>query len=303
MHFKRPLLIVIAGPTAVGKSHLAIKLAKKFNTEIISCDSRQFYKELNIGVAKLNPDEMGGVNHHLIGSKSIDEEYTINDFQNDFSIISKKIFQKKKICFLCGGSGLYIDSVCKGFNKIPEVPDEIRFILNNRLELEGLEKLCLELKERDPITYEKIDKKNHRRIIRALEVCISTKKPYSYFLNKDKEEKEFDTLYIFINKEKEELYQKIDLRVDKMIEKGLIEEVKSLKKYEHKRALQSIGYTEIFNYLKTKKSLNETIQLIKRNSRRYAKRQITWFKKNNYIEIENDFEKVKKLIESKIKTA
>ena len=303
MHFKRPLLIVIAGPTAVGKSHLAIKLANFFNTEIISCDSRQFYKELNIGVAKLNKDEMGGVNHHLIGSKSIDEEYTINNFQNDFSIILKKIFQKNKICFLCGGSGLYIDSVCKGFNKIPEVPDEIRLSLNNQLELEGLEKLCLELKEKDPITYKKIDKKNPRRIIRALEVCIFTKKPYSYFLSQDKEEKKFDVLYIFINKDREELYQKINLRVDEMIEKGLVEEVRGLKKYENKRPLQSIGYTEIFNYLKTKKSLNETIQLIKRNSRRYAKRQITWFKKNNYIEIENDFEKVKSLIESKIKTA
>jgi len=303
MHFKRPLLIVIAGPTAVGKSHLAIKLAKYFNTEIISCDSRQFYKELNIGVAKLNKDEMGGINHHLIGSKSIDIEYTINDFQNDFSIISKKIFQKNKICFLCGGSGLYIESVCKGFNKIPEVSNEIRKKLNNRLKSEGLDQLCLELKEKDPITYKKIDKKNPRRIIRALEVCISTKIPYSYFLNTKIKEKEFDSLYIFINKEREDLYKKIDLRVDRMIEKGLIEEVKSLKKYKNKRALQSIGYTEVFNYLNTEKSINETIQLIKRNSRRYAKRQITWFKKNNYIEIENDFEKVKSLIESKIKTA
>ena len=303
MNLEKPLLIVIAGPTAVGKSNLAIKLAKYFKTDIISCDSRQFYKELNIGVAKLAKKEMNGVRHHLVGTKSIKKEYTISDFQNDFSIISKQVFKKNNLCILCGGSGLYIDSVCKGFNKIPNVSNKIRKELNNRLKIEGLQNLCLELKEKDLKTYKNIDLNNPRRIIRALEVCISTQKPYSYFLNKEKEKKDFDSLYIFINEERKKLYKKIDERVEKMIKEGLVEEVSNLKKYKNKRALESIGYTEIFNYLNGNSSIEETINLIKRNSRRYAKRQITWFKKNNYIEEENNFEKVKKIIESKIKTA
>ena len=303
MHSSKPLLIVIAGPTAVGKSDLAIKLAKHFKTDIISCDSRQFYKELNIGVAKLKEKEMHGVKHHLIGTKSINKEYSINDFQNDFSIISKKIFKKNNLCILCGGSGLYIDSVCKGFNEIPEVPTKIRQNLNNLLETDGLKKLCLELKKKDSNSYKNIDLKNPRRVIRALEVCIHTNKPYSYYLGHKKEEKDFNALYIFINEERKKLYKKIDYRVDKMIKEGLIQEVEKLQAYKNKRALQSIGYTECFNHLNGKVSLEETINLIKRNSRRYAKRQVTWFKKNNYIEIENNFEKVKTLIEFKIKTA
>jgi len=303
MHSSKPLLIVIAGPTAVGKSDLAIKLAKYLNTDIISCDSRQFYKELNIGVAKLNENEMKGVKHHLIGTKSIIEEYSISDFQKDFTKISKQIFKKNNLCILCGGSGLYIDAVCKGFDKIPKIPSKIRNDLNNRLESEGLQNLCLELKEKDSETYDNIDLKNPRRVIRALEVCIHTKKPYSYYLDKKKEEKDFNTFYIHIHEEREQLYKKIESRVDMMIKKGLIKEVEQLQAYKDKRALQSIGYTESFEYLNGKISLKEAIILIKRNSRRYAKRQITWFKKNNYIEIENNFEKIKKLIELKIKTA
>ena len=298
-----PLLVVIAGPTAIGKSNLAIKLAKYFNTEVISSDSRQFYKELSIGVAKLDKKEMDGVKHHLIGFKSIKEDYSISDFQDDFSIISKKIFKKNTVCILCGGSGLYIDSVCEGFNKIPKVPKEIRVELNNILKTEGLEKLCSKLKKYDPITYQKIDLNNPRRVIRALEVFIATKKAYSSFLNKKKEKKTFKTLYISINEDREILYRKIDSRVNQMIENGLIEEVKSVRKYKNKRPLQSIGYIEIFNYLNGKTSIEEAINLIKQNTRRYAKRQITWFKRNSYIEKENDFESVKKLIESKIKTA
>lgn len=303
MYPKYPLLIVIAGPTAVGKSDIAIKLAQYLNTEIISSDSRQFYKELNIGVAKLNENERKGIKHHLIGTKSIMKDYNINDFQQDFKDISKKNFEKNNLCILCGGSGLYIDSVCKGFDEIPNVPNEIRDNLNNKLKINGIEELCLELKDIDPISYDKIDLKNPRRVIRALEVYKHTNKPYSQYLNKVKEKKEFKTLYILINEQREKLYVKINKRVDNMIKKGLVQEVKELYNYKNKRALNSIGYTEIFKHLNGEYSLESAIDLIKRNSRRYAKRQITWFKKNNYIEIENNFEKLKKIVDKNIKAA
>ena len=296
-----PLLIVIAGPTAVGKSKIAIKLAKYLKTEIISCDSRQFYKELNIGVAKLNENEREGVKHHLIGSKSINNEYSISDFQKDFSNISKKIFKKNNLCILCGGSGLYIDAVCKGFDKIPNIPPKIRFDLNNKLKIKGLEKICLELKKIDPISYKNIDLNNPRRVIRALEVSTYTKKPYSEYLNKRKENKLFESLFIFVNEDRNNLYENINKRVDLMIEKGLIIEAKQLYKFKNKRALNSIGYTELFKHFNGEYSLEFAINLIKRNSRRYAKRQITWFKKNDYTEIENNFEQLKKLVDKKIK--
>ena len=293
---KKPLLVVIGGPTCIGKSELTITLAKKFNTEIISSDSRQFYKELNIGVAKLSKEKLSEVKHHLINNISIKNKYTIGDYQRDFTKISNQLFKTKNIIFLCGGAGLYIDAVCKGLDKIPKVNSEIRQKLNNDFIKFGTKKLSEKLKKIDEVAWRRIDQNNPRRLIRALEVCLSTKKTYSSFLNKKRKEKPFKTLYFFLNEKRSLLYKKINHRVNKMISDGLIEEVQSLISHQKKQPLQTIGYKEIFDYLNNKQTVEKSISLIKQNTRRYAKRQITWFKSKKYIEIkdlnQNEIEKI-----------
>ncbi len=297
---KKKILVVIGGPTCVGKSEVCIDLAKKFNTEIISADSRQFYKELNIGVAKLPEKKLNEVNHHLINNKSIKENYSIGEYQKDFSEISNKIFKKKDIIFLCGGSGLYIEAVCKGLNKIPKVDPVIREKLYQELEKYGLEKLNKKLKKHDFNSWKKIDLKNPRKVIRCLEVYLSTNKPISSFLNKKLEEKEFETLYFFLNEERKLLYEKINKRVEKMISNGLENEVKKIIIQKERTPLQTIGYKEFFDFFEQKQSLEKTISLIKQNTRRYAKRQITWFKAKKYIEINiSEIEKIEKIIKQK----
>jgi len=297
---KKKILVVIGGPTCVGKSEVCIDLAKKFNTEIISADSRQFYKELNIGVAKLPKEKLNEVNHHLINNKSIKENYSIGEYQKDFSEISNKIFKKKDIIFLCGGSGLYIEAVCKGLNKIPQVDPEIREKLYQDLEKYGLEKLNKKLKKHDINSWKKIDLKNPRKVIRCLEVYLSTNQPISSFLNKKLKEKEFETLYFFLNEERKLLYEKINKRVEKMISKGLQNEAKKVIIQKDRKPLQTIGYKEFFDFFEKKQSLEKTISLIKQNTRRYAKRQITWFKAKKYIEINlSEIEKIEKIIKQK----
>lgn len=296
----KKILVVIGGPTCVGKSELSIKLAKKFNTEIISADSRQFYKELNIGVAKLPEKKLNEVKHHLINNKSIKENYSIGEYQKDFSKISNKIFKKKDIIFLCGGSGLYIEAVCKGLNKIPKVKPQIRQKLYQDLEKFGIKKLSEKLKKYDFDSWKKIDIKNPRRVIRCLEVYLSIQKPISSFLNKELKPKKFEILYFFLNEERKLLYEKINNRVNAMIVNGLEEEVRSLINHKRKKALQTIGYKEFFDFLKHKLSLEETISLIKQNSRKYAKRQITWFKSKNYMEIHiSNTKEIEKIIKQK----
>ncbi len=297
---KKKILVVIGGPTCVGKSDLCIDLAKKFNTEIISADSRQFYKELNIGVAKLPEKKLNTVKHHLINNKSINENYSIGEYQKDFSEISKKIFKKKDIIFLCGGSGLYIEAVCQGLNKIPEVAPDIRSKLYQDLEKYGLEKLNAKLKKYDFNSWKKIDLKNPRKVIRCLEVYFSTKKTISSFLNKKLEEKEFEILYFFLNQERKLLYEKINNRVEKMISNGLQNEVRKVILQKDRKPLQTIGYKEFFDFFEKKQSLEKTISLIKQNTRRYAKRQITWFKGKKYIEIDvSETKEIEKIIKKK----
>ena len=297
---KKKILVVIGGPTCVGKSDLCIDLAKKFNTEIISADSRQFYKELNIGVAKLPEKKLNKVKHHLINNKSINENYSIGEYQKDFSEISNKIFKKKDIIFLCGGSGLYIEAVCQGLNKIPQVDPDIRSKLYQDLEKYGLEKLNEKLKKNDFNSWKKIDLKNPRKVIRCLEVYFSTKKPISSFLNKKLEEKEFEILYFFLNQERKLLYEKINNRVEKMISNGLQNEVKKVILQKDRKPLQTIGYKEFFDFFEKKQSLEKTISLIKQNTRRYAKRQITWFKGKKYIEIDvSKTKEIEKIIKKK----
>jgi len=300
---KKKILVVIGGPTCVGKSELCIELAKKYKTEIISADSRQFYKELNIGVAKLPDKKLNEVKHHLINNKSLKENYSIGDYQKDFSKITDELFKKKDIIFLCGGSGLYIESVCKGLNKIPNIKPEVRNKLYEDLNKNGLDKLSEKLKKYDLKSWEKIDLKNPRKVIRCLEVYLSTKKPLSSFLNTKLEEKKFDTLYFFLNEERESLYDKINTRVETMIEHGLKDEVVKLKKINDKILLDTIGYKEFNDFFNKNQSLKETILLIQRNTRRYAKRQITWFKSKNYIEINpKNIKTIEKLINKKRET-
>ena len=276
-------LITIVGPTAVGKTDLAIKLANLFNTEIISADSRQFYKELNIGTAKPSKLELESNKHHLINNISINDDYNISQFQNDADKIILDVFSKNKYAILVGGSGLYIDAVLYGIDKIPKVRPSVRKKLNDEFERNGLKSLTAKLTELDPESLKTIDINNPRRVIRALEVTISTKLPYSSFLKTKNQKSKYNEIIIGLNKDRGQLHDLINTRVDQMIQKGLVEEVRSLIKSRNKNALNTIGYSEIFNYLDNEYSHEMAVEKIKTNSRRYAKRQLTWFNSNKSI--------------------
>ena len=277
-------LITIIGPTAIGKTNLAIKIADYFKTEIVSADSRQFYKEMNIGTAKPSNSELNSIKHHLINNKSINDNYNISDYEKDALKSIKSIFNKNDAAILVGGSGLYINTVLYGLDEIPGINDEIRNSLYLDLELKGIKKLQEELKLLDPASYSDIDINNPRRLIRALEVSISTGKSYSSFLKKKKKKRDFNIIVLGINQERSELYNKINTRVDNMIESGLINEVKELYNLKGLNALNTIGYREVFNYIEDKYSLDECVSEIKKNTRRYAKRQLTWFKSIDNVE-------------------
>jgi tRNA dimethylallyltransferase len=277
---KTKFLIVIAGPTAVGKTDLSIKLAQHFHTEILSADSRQFFREMNIGTAKPTPAEQQNIKHHFIDSHSISKEYNAGQFETDALEILGKIFQEKDVAIMVGGSGLYVRALCEGMDEMPEVAPEIRESLNQKLETEGLETLCLELEKLDPEYFTQVDKANPQRVIRALEVCLASGKPYSYFRSQQKKQRPFQIIKIGLTRNREELYKRIDLRMDQMLAQGLLEEAKSLEKYKTHNALHTVGYTEIFDFLEGKDDWEEAVRLLKRNSRRYAKRQLTWFRKD-----------------------
>lgn len=276
-------LISIVGPTAIGKTSLAIQLAEKYSTEIISADSRQFYREMNIGTAKPSVSELNSTKHHLINNKSVVDNYSIGEFEQDAIKQISNIHSRSNIAVLVGGSGLYLDVINYGLDQIPKTEKNIRNSLNNDFESKGLIYLQNKLKKVDLITYNNIDLNNSRRIIRALEVTISNEKPYSSFLNKKKVNRDFKVIEIGINAERELVYQRINNRVDDMVNQGLINEVKKLIKYKHLNSLNTIGYKEIFRYLNGDISLEFAVNEIKKNSRRFAKRQITWFKSNNNI--------------------
>lgn len=276
-------LISVVGPTAIGKTSLAIQLAEKYSTEIISADSRQFYREMSIGTAKPSVSELNSAKHHLINNKSVVDNYSIGEFEQDAIKLISNIHSRSNIAVLVGGSGLYLDVINYGLDQIPKTEKNIRNSLNNDFESKGLIYLQNKLKKVDLITYNNIDLNNSRRIIRALEVTISNGKPYSSFLNKKKVNRDFKVIEIGINAERELVYQRINNRVDDMVNQGLINEVKKLMKYKHLNSLNTIGYKEIFRYLNGDISLEFAINEIKKNSRRFAKRQITWFKSNNNI--------------------
>ena len=289
------LLIVIVGPTAIGKTALAIKLAKHYKTEIISADSRQFYKELNIGTAKPSNKQLQSIRHHLIDNISISDNYNISQFESDAKENIDNLFKTKDYAIVVGGSGLYINTILYGIDKMPKVDDSLREKLNSEYQNNGLRNLHDKLKKLDPISYEKIDLDNHRRVIRALEVTISSKKPYSSFLKDSDRKPGYNEIIIGLNTDRTRLHSMINKRVEEMIECGLVEEVKKLRKFKHLNSLNTIGYKEIFDYLEDKMNLEQAIENIKTNTRRYAKRQITWFKSNkmiNWFDYEYEIENI-----------
>jgi tRNA dimethylallyltransferase len=277
-----PLLVVITGPTAVGKTDLCVRIAKHYQTEIISADSRQFYKELSIGTAKPSSEEMGNVPHHFIDSHSVKEDVNASDFERLALKKLEELFKKYQIVILTGGSGLFIDALVSGIDDdLPKANEQIRNELDKLYQKYGIELLQEKLKQLDPKFYEEVDKSNVKRLNRAIEVCLSTGTPYSVLRKGQSKERPFRTLKIALNRDREELFSRINLRVDQMIEQGLVEEVKSVVQHHNKNALKTVGYTELFEYLRNDSTLEEAIESIKVNSRRYAKRQVNWFNKSN----------------------
>jgi tRNA dimethylallyltransferase len=275
-----PHLIVIGGPTASGKTAAAIQLANFLNCPILSADSRQFFKEMSIGTAKPTKDELAQAQHFFIDNKSIEEDYSAGQFEKDALDLLDEIFKTHKYAILVGGSGLYIDALCKGMDDLPKDP-EIRAFYNAKFEAEGIEGLQEELNKLDPEYYSSCDNQNPVRLIRALEIItISGKKMHEHHSHSEKK-RPFSCHHIVLTWPREVLYERINQRVDIMIESGLLEEVKSLLPYREKNALQTVGYQELYDYLDGKIDLKRAIELIKQNSRRYAKRQITWFKRNS----------------------
>lgn len=277
-------LILVVGPTAVGKTDLCLKLAKKFKTEIISCDSRQFYKELNLGTAKPSPEELAQVPHHLIDSLSIEEEYDVRKFEQDALRILAKLFRTRNVVIMTGGSGLFADAVVKGLDEIPDVNPEVREEIIREFESRGLEWLQAEVEKSDPEFYSQADRFNPQRLMRALEVYRGTGLKFSSFRVRKKVERSFKTIKVGLNRDREELYRRIDLRMDEMIGRGLFDEADALFGKRSLNALQTVGYTEIFGYREGKYDREEAIRLLKRNSRRYAKRQLTWFRRDLEIQ-------------------
>ncbi|MCY4781589.1 tRNA (adenosine(37)-N6)-dimethylallyltransferase MiaA [Sphingobacterium sp. UT-1RO-CII-1] len=276
---KEKLLLVVVGPTAVGKTAMAIALAKHYKTEIISADSRQFYKEMNIGTAKPSEQELAEAKHHFIDSHSIAEVYSAGDFERDALVLLDKLFSSNEIVVMVGGSGLFVRALCEGLDDLPKAPAAIREHYNKLYEQKGLLFLQEKLKEIDPVYYTQTDIGNPQRIIRALEVFEVSGMPMSSFQKSNVDKRPFKVLTIGLNMDRAQLYDRINKRVDHMMEQGLLEEVKRLVQYRKQPALLTVGYAEFFDYLDGVLSLEEAIDKVKQNSRKYAKRQITWFKK------------------------
>lgn len=277
---QKPTLVVITGPTAVGKTALCVQLAQHYQTEIISADSRQFYKELAIGTAKPSIEEMQNVRHHFIDSHSITENYNVNRFEKDALVILEELFKTHKIVILTGGSGLFIDILCDGFdNDVPGSSTEVREEIKVLYDKYGIGILQEKLKQLDPNFYAEVDLNNFNRLERAIEVCLLTGKKFSEIRQGNKQERPFNILKIGLNRDRAELFERINRRVDLMIDAGLENEVKSVLNFKTNNALKTVGYSEMFDYLEGQISLAEAIDKIKVNSRRYAKRQLGWFNK------------------------
>ena len=293
-------LITISGQTASGKTNLSIRLAQDLNCSIISCDSRQFYKEMSIGTAVPSKLELSKANHYFIHHKSVKDNYTVGNFQNDALKLIENLFKKDDYIILTGGSGMYMDAIVNGIDTFPKIKLGVRELLNEKYNSRGILFLKNKLKELDPEYYDIVDVNNHRRLIRALEVCISTGKPYSSFLNKNNKKYDFESVNFGIKVDRELLYKKINYRVDKMISDGLIKEAKTLLNFKDLNPLNTVGYKELFEHFKGNLTKSQAIEKIKQNTRRYAKRQMTWLKNKNLIWIENNVEidEIKRFINS-----
>lgn len=276
-------LIIVTGPTASGKTALSVDLAKAFNTDVISADSRQFFKEMQIGTARPNDEELQGVPHHFLGHISIHEYYNAGIFEKEALEVLNNIFSKKNIAIVCGGSGMYVNVLCYGLDDLPEQDEEIRKELEKLYTKKGIEALQEKLKELDPEYYKIVDLQNPHRLMRAIEVCLSTGIPYSQMRSGEKKQRDFQIIKIAIDWPREKLYERINQRVDLMFKQGLAEEAKNLYPYKNINALQTVGYRELFDYFEDKSTLEQAKEAIKQNTRRFAKRQLTWFRKDSEI--------------------
>lgn len=297
MEHQEKYLVVITGPTAIGKTATSIALAKHFHSEIISADARQFYKEMRLGTAVPTPAELAQVPHHFIHHISIDQPYNVGDYEREALQCIEERFKHQDLLFLVGGSGLYIDAVIKGLDEFPEVSPEIREGLQKLFLESGIASLQNKLQQLDPDYNEIVDRSNAHRLIRALEVCIGTGKPYSSFLRKKTIQRNFKVLKIALTADRNVLYERINKRVDLMMDAGLLKEAKSLYAQRHLNALQTVGYKELFSFLNEEILIEKAIEEIKKNSRRYAKRQLTWLRKDEAIKWFEYDENVQHIIE------
>lgn len=296
-------LLTVIGATAIGKTALSIQLAQYFNTEIISCDSRQFYKEMSIGTAVPSAEELAAAPHHFIQNISIFDHYSVGQFEKDALKKLDELFLKNNIVIMVGGSGLYTNAVLEGFDDFPDIDPEIRKKLNKQIEIGELKILQNHLKDLDPKSYKTIEIENPHRLIRALEICIGTGKPYSSFKNKDKTKRNFIPIKIGLTADREVIYDRINQRVAMMLQEDLLEEVKNLYPHKELNALQTVGYRELFDYFDGKCTLEFAIEEIKKNTRRFAKRQVTWNKKDetiHWFDFESNPSEIMKKIEARI---
>ncbi|MBN2236777.1 MAG: tRNA (adenosine(37)-N6)-dimethylallyltransferase MiaA, partial [Bacteroidales bacterium] len=273
----------VVGPTAVGKTAFAIRLAKYLDTEIISADSRQFFREMNIGTAMPSEAELAQIKHHLIGNLSIHQNYNVSEFEQDALALLEQLFQTKEAVVVVGGSGLYLDALAFGIDNLPDASEELRIGLKQLYDQEGIEALQTKLEALDPVFYQQIDKQNPKRLLRALEVCLTSGKPYSDLRIGQKKKRDFEIKWIGLEQERSILNKKINQRVDVMLENGLLAEVKQLYRYKDLNALHTVGYKEFFVWLDGEESFEWAVEKVKTNSRRYAKRQMTWFRKKEAI--------------------
>lgn len=273
-------LIVIVGSTGVGKTALCLDVAELFDTAIVNADSRQMFKEIPIGTAAPTKDEQKRVKHYFVGNLSIEDYYNASMFENDVISLLERLFQEKDIVIMSGGSMMYVDAVCNGIDDIPTVKDDIRYAVKEAYDKNGLNALCKELENLDPEYYSIVDKNNPKRVIHAVEICLSTGKTYTSFRTNIKKERPFKIVKIGLIRERETLYERIDRRVDKMMDDGLLNEVQNLYPYRKLNALNTVGYKELFDYIDGKCTLDEAVFKIKCNTHKYCRKQLTWFKRD-----------------------
>lgn len=276
-------LIVVTGPTAVGKTALTIEIAKHYGIPIINADSRQIYQELKIGTASPTAEQMQQVQHYFVGTKSITDYYNASMYEQEVVQLLEKLFVDSPVQLLSGGSMMYIDAVCNGIDDIPTVRDDIRNEMKRRYQEEGLDALCEDLRRLDPEHYEVVDRQNHRRVIHALEICYQTGKTYTSFRTQKRKERPFQIVKIGLTRNRQELYDRINQRVDTMMSEGLLDEVRSVSAYRSTNALNTVGYKELFDYIDGRWPLEEAVERIKGNTRRYARKQLTWYKRDEQV--------------------